>query len=198
MKKTFSEKGQAVSIDITVSITIFLLVLATLLTIWQNQNSSTQEQLITMDMQANGKRTLDFLVRSAGETTAGATTWETASFGNCPNIGTTKFIGLAKRENVIDKTKLANFAECADFTRSATNYGLTMGKMLLTYDFYFRFLDREGNVIEEPAGTQMVTGKNPASLGANYKIIILKRIVNYEGSNYNGEAVAELRVFRQE
>jgi len=150
--KFFSEKGQAISIDAIIAITIFLVVLAAIITIWENQNALGKKDIFLQEMKTNGERTLGFLLRSPGETINGAANWEEA-----PNtISNLKFAGLAKRDGVIKQEKLEKFVSYAN-----SNYETMKAKMLLNYDFYFVLLDKDRKIIEEPAGTRMETGKDP-------------------------------------
>ena len=179
-----NEKGQAVAVDMLIAVSLFLILIAVLVTISSNQNFSEMENLIQEDMQLEGQRALNFMVRSQGETTTGETDWE--SEATLDNI---KFFGLAKRDRSITGEKTAKFIGYAK-----NSYNNTKEKMLLDYEYYARFLDREGNVIEEPKDTKMEGGKTAVN---PYGIILLKRIVNFEGSEYNGEAIFELRLFRE-
>ena len=96
--KNLNNSGQAVSFDVLIAVSLFLVILATTLTIWQNQNQESENQLILQDMQAAGARTLDFLVRSQGETITGTTNnWEEETIDN------TKFIGLAKIRKLVER-----------------------------------------------------------------------------------------------
>lgn len=192
-----SNKGQAFSIDIMISATIFLVVLAIIITVWENQNSSAEEQLILQDMENAGTRAINFITRSPGETTstqsqtpANITDWE-----NEPSIATVKFIGLAKRDRAIDTAKIKKFASYI-----ISDYPLLKSKLLLSYDFYFKFyyLDNSGNkvIIEEPLGTKMEGGQT-LDTAKQYTNIIFQRIVNYEGSAYSGDAAIELQIARE-
>ena len=214
--KNLNNSGQAVSFDVLIAVSLFLVILATTLTIWQNQNQESENQLILQDMQAAGARTLDFLVRSQGETITGTTNnWEEETIDN------TKFIGLAKRQDVIDSAKLKKFIA---YAKDAANYEITKAKMLLPYDYYFRvYMNSNGTgiTIEEPEGTAMEGGfsppldnpinpADPNSPNKKYAIIILKRSVNYAGTSSSScplnqgavlegcVAIAELKIFKEQ
>jgi len=167
------------------------------------QNSSAEQQLILQDMEAAGTRTIDFITRSPGETTSTQTQTPTdiTDWENEPGLTTVKFIGLANRERVIDTAKIKQFVYYLN-----NNYADLKGKMLLGYDFYFRFyyFDDSGDQtpIKEPLGTPMAGGLTLDQLRQldtqkQYTNIIFTRIVNYEGTTYSGEAVIELQIYKE-
>ena len=205
-----NKKAQAVSFDLLIAVSLFLVMLATIVAVWQNQNLESANQLFLQDMQTSGNRTMDFLVSSPGETidVPPLTNWEEGTLGNA------KFIGLAKMPNVIEPSKLKKFIEYAGgYTPSAeTNYGIAKAKMLLPYDYFFRvyYMGSDGDdvTIQDPAGTEMAAGFIPDT-EKKYAIIILKRSVNYAGTSTSNcpqnrgavlegcVAIAELKIFRE-
>jgi hypothetical protein len=196
------KKAQAVSLDIVIGTTIFLAVLAIAVTIWENQNSFAENQLIDYELEATSSRALNFMVKNLGEKTNGGTDWQFD-----PSIDNVLFIGLAKRDRAIDKNKLAKFVEYGKIWDDCTtncfeNYEKTKAKILLLGDmnYYFRFYYFDPNknpqetlIKEKIRGqeTDMATGITPIG-SSTKKTIVQKRIVYYEGTSYSGTATMEL------
>jgi hypothetical protein len=124
--------------------------------------------------------------------------WEGGIDNSCLNWPATDnvvFVGLAGREGVLSQPKVSAFVKCANFAVNPTGYEKMKSKILMNYDYFFRLLDSKGKVLEDPIGTKLMTGRQPLNQDINTSII-LRRAVSYEGTDYKGEAIAELLVYR--
>ena len=88
-------KGQIMSTDYIIGVTLFIIVLATSTYIWNNTLYRSQKDYIEMEMMNMAKRTSDQLVRSPGI----PETWES-------NISSLQAVGLKVKDGVISETKL--------------------------------------------------------------------------------------------
>jgi hypothetical protein len=201
MEKIFkNKKGQAIALDLAISITIFMIILAALLTVGGNQTTGGEKELLQQEMYSNAEKTMDFLTRSTGELNSNPPRekWESGIDSTCSNWPATDnvvFVGLAGKENVLVPQKVAAFVKCSDYINRPVSYTAMKSKILMNYNYYFRLLDSKGNVVEDPVGTKLMTGRLPVIQDINTSII-LRRAVSYEGTDYLGEAIAELQVYR--
>lgn len=66
-KMKLNNKAQAIALDLAISITIFMIILAALLTIGSNQVTGGEKEILQQEMYSNAEKTLDFLIRNPGE-----------------------------------------------------------------------------------------------------------------------------------
>lgn len=211
-------KGQAIAVDLVIAVALFLVVLSALMAIWNNQNAMAQKQLILQDMKSVGTRTLDYMVKSPGETTTGTTSWEVCPACVIPQDwlvhleNNVKFIGLAEHDRVLKQEKVEAF--CGIKTGEGhfsggyanDNPDETKEKILMNYDYFFR-LSKINVITDEPPEFELEEikkcGRLPSSLAGTLKEVAaqvnIKRIVNYQyqegGVEKNSEALAELIVY---
>ncbi len=192
--KLLNENGQSVLIDLLIGITLFLLVIATGITILDNQLNAVREQQELLQQQKAAETTLNQLVSSTGMAINGSPNWEEAT-----SIDDVKFVGLALADRIILPEKINKFKEYSN-----SDYDKTKGKLLMGYDFYFRLADPEtGAPIKgcPDAGSNCEAGKTETYLTQTEgkKIdtaIVSKRIAAFYNNNKWVEVIAEIIVFK--
>ncbi len=166
------EKCQGVVIDLLFAVLIFLLLLNASFALWQNNAILLQNEVISNQLRLETTQVADMLVRHEGE----PDDWEKKA-----ELGAVAAIGLAKRDRVLDETKVQRFAQLAA-TFWSSDYNAARVRLLAGRDFYFKLSNSAGGVIAETA--------HPDS-PVNQWAVNVKRVVKFGGD----AAVAELTLY---
>ncbi len=146
-------KAQIWSIDFASSLTIFIIVLASVFLAWNYLSAQTQEQRAMDSMELFALEVSDALVRTPGI----PEDW---------NSSYVEVVGLASHENVIDPDKL-NATESMGYDRL---------RLLMTggYDFYLIISDINGTTYLEKGSLPQNRTTVPVERYANYGDRIVK------------------------
>jgi hypothetical protein len=119
-------KAQVWSLDLVISIVVFLSVFLPLLFAWNHVNTQQQQQRLLDDAERTALSVSDALIRTMGM----PENW---------NPGNVNVIGLASEENVLDATKVSYLLDMGGGDYNRTRTILTGG-----YDFFLNITDING------------------------------------------------------
>lgn len=146
-------RGQIASIDLLVSILLFVIIFITLRGIWLNNISTVGTELDQFQMQMQAKQSLNVLLNTSGD----PTNWESV------NPSLINLIGISDSKEVISNKKINSFIKLP--------YLVSQEKMGLTkYDFNLELFSNE---------TAILSYGMP--IDNNSKVVELKRFVVYNG-----------------
>ncbi len=146
-------RGQIWSLDFSVSIVIFLIVLIPFMLIWGYMYAENEEKRMFDDMETRAMSISDSLVRLGGV----PDDW---------NATSVEVIGLASEENVLDPGKVSSF--------DSMNYSHVREVMTKRYDYYLRISDINGSVYLEKGSLPSDTTIVPVERYANYNDRIVR------------------------
>jgi len=126
--RTLGVRGQSMGIDLLFAVTMFLLIIGVVFTIWSNSTAVADKQLSEIQMRRMAERALNQLVTSKGS----PDTWDSSYCGISIDG-----LGLAKRNLVLDENKLNQFIW--------RNRGLTRG-LVGRWNFEGNLRDSSGNI----------------------------------------------------
>jgi len=135
-------KAQLWSLDFTGSILIFVISVVIMFFAFNLSVSQIAEQTELTNIEDAALEVTDALIRTGGL----PADW---------NIGNVEVIGLAERENVINKSKIFNFISL-NYNTSKTLLGIA------NYDYYFEIIHLNNSVIRID-GTNLTGGENYTS-----------------------------------
>lgn len=146
-------RGQIWSLDFSVSIVIFLIVLIPFMTMWGYMYAENEEKRVFDDMEMRAMSISDSLVRLEGV----PKNW------NETNV---EVIGLASEENFLDSGKVESF--------ESMSYSRVRDVMTKRYDYYVRISDINGSVYMEKGSLPSDTTIVPVERYANYNDRIVR------------------------
>jgi len=170
---TLGKKGQGIAIDFLFAVLVFLLVLNACMSIFDNNAISVFEKNLLNGLHSATNQSVDMLVRTTGQ----PQDWQKK------NIDDVQVIGLAKRDRVLDSSKVEKFAEWAE-NYSSSDYNRCKSLLLMGYDYSLKILDSSGATLYQA----------PAAYPSSWDLAVnlaVKRIVNIDGD----EAVVEFTTY---
>jgi len=106
IKARLGAKGQTVAVDLAFAIFIFLLIAGGITWVWSNKATEAENSFYADEMQLLAEKALDRLIVNKGQ----PEDWETKG------IDQTEFIGLAKRDRLLDEDKVAMLVKMSQGT----------------------------------------------------------------------------------
>ena len=173
------KRGQAIALDLLFAVLIFLLLLNSGLLFLGSSNSTVEGKGLLDDLEARAIQSLDMLVRTAGK----PDDWQLKS------IGDVTFLGLAKRDRVLDEAKVERFRGWIQ-TYGSSDYNRVKSLLLIGYDYYFKMTDSSGSILQVK-GNNIESGVPAGSSWDKMKAINLKRVVNFRGE----AAIVEFAIY---
>lgn len=161
-----NRKGQVISIDLIVGISIFLILLTLCILVWSQTVYRMEQRKILYEMQNNLMLALDMLIKTKGVPSS----WER-------NPNSLIALGLAYDDRTLSKDKVDAFMNLVDLDYNASKKYLG----ILKYDYRLRLLDLNGEVLNDTRFRSV--GLDPVG---DFKITV-SRLVNYNGNLTNLE-----------
>lgn len=174
MKPHVNRKGQGLAIDCLFAALIFLLLLNSIIGLWQSNMAFLESENRASDLRQEAEQTLDLLVRHSGS----PEDWEKKEWEEI------EVIGLAKRDRVLDQEKVERFSTLAGSFWDS-DYNSIRSSLMAGRDFHFTLRLKEGG----PANAS--TAEPPSDLQGNWWAASVKRVVKYGGDT----AIANLTLY---
>ncbi|MBI2499527.1 hypothetical protein HYV88_04770 [Candidatus Woesearchaeota archaeon] len=161
MLHMLSKKGQVQSLDLFISATVFIILLVTLILVWDNFSKRLDNKIAYEDLSEKAIKITDILVETRGVPDK----WEN-------DADKVNVIGLVSNDRVLSSNKIEEFIDMEyDDVRELFN--------IEAYDFYFRIIDSNGALIQVH-DNDVELGNKP-SLSSKF-VITIQRIVLNGGS----------------
>jgi hypothetical protein len=156
-----SKKAQIISIDLIISVIIFIILISFVFLTISRYQTSINENIASQDINVKALQISDLLVKSSGE----PSNWE-------DDVSKLNTIGLASRDRSLHISKITEFLEL--------DYNLTKEKFNVeTFDFYFALKELNGALVE--IDDDNIEKGLSAGLNAT-NVVTIKRIVLYGGN----------------
>ena len=161
MLPMLSKKGQVQSLDLFVSATVFIVLIVTLILVWDNFSKRLDAKVSYEDLSEKAIKITDVLVETRGVPDQ----WEN-------DADKVNVIGLVSNDRVLSNNKIEEFIDMEyDDVKKLFN--------IEAYDFYFRIIDSNGAIIQVD-DNDAEFGNKP-SLSSKF-VITIQRVVLKGGS----------------
>jgi len=155
------KKGQVQSLDLFVSATVFIVLIVTLILVWDNFSKRLDAKVSYEDLSEKAIKITDVLVETRGVPDQ----WEN-------DADKVNVIGLVSNDRVLSNNKIEEFIDMEyDDVKKLFN--------IEAYDFYFRIIDSNGAIIQVD-DNDAEFGNKP-SLSSKF-VITIQRVVLKGGS----------------
>lgn len=166
------KKGQIQSLDLFVSASVFIILIITLVLVWDNFSKKLDSKVNYEDLSEKAIKVTDILVETRGVPDK----WE----NNSNNANVT---GLVSNDRVLSNNKVSAFIDM-DYNNTKKIFNIE------AYDFYFRVIDSKGSIINITGGEAVEVGRKPSL--TSKKAITIQRIV----LNGGNEVVLEFMLWK--
>ena len=157
------KKGQVQSLDLFVSATVFIVLIVTLILVWDNFSKRLDAKVSYEDLSEKAIKITDVLVETRGVPDQ----WEN-------DADKVNVIGLVSNDRVLSNNKIEEFIDMEyDDVKKLFN--------IEAYDFYFRIIDSNGAIIQVD-DNDAEFGNKP-SLSSKF-VITIQRVVLRGGSEF--------------
>src|SRR3989344_564481 len=157
------KKGQVQSLDLFVSATVFIVLIVTLILVWDNFSKRLDAKVSYEDLSEKAIKITDVLVETRGVPDQ----WEN-------DADKANVIGLVSNDRVLSNNKIEEFIDMEyDDVKKLFN--------IEAYDFYFKIIDSNGAIIQ--VDDNDVEFGNKPSLSSKF-VITIQRVVLRGGSEF--------------